>query len=73
MIGGALFELGGFKLPFLVIGGLNFAVFLIAFAIFPEPQYSDKDLNRKQKTLPILPLFKSLRFLLTLLLLFAGK
>lgn len=66
--GGFMYQLGGFKLPFFVMGSITFALFIIAFFIFPEVEQLEEDKRAKSLTLPFLPLFKIPIFLLSLLM-----
>ena len=72
ILGGFLFQIGGFRLPFFFMGGLLFCVFLIAFLIFPDikPQ---KIRTNNSSTLSIMPLLKTPRYLLTMQMLFMGS
>jgi MFS family permease len=75
LIGGLLFELGGFQLPFFSMGGLLFLEFIAAFFIFPEyrspyPKRINKNYQAKPQKLSLL---KIPEFLLTLHMLFIGS
>ena len=69
LIGGALFDIGGFPLPFFVMGGFHSILLLFGFCIFPDTPYNH-DMNKS--ALPILPLLKIPRLILGLLVLFCG-
>lgn len=71
VIGGLLFEIGGFPLPFFFMGGLLAIVFIVAFFIFPDPHSTHRQ-RRNEATLPILPLLMIPQFNLTLMMLFCG-
>jgi predicted MFS family arabinose efflux permease len=71
VIGGVLFQLGGFRLPFFVMGGLELVSFVIAFFAFPQDEFPSNS-DDKQRTVPFLPLLKNVRLLLTILLLLIG-
>ena len=63
----------GFRLPFFVMGGLLFVVFLVALFLFPDPHTFDSRQRRKHSaTLPLMPLLKIAHFDLTLMMLFCG-
>ena len=63
----------GFRLPFFVMGGLLFVVFLVALFLFPDPHSFDSRQRKKHSaTLPLLPLLKIAHFDLTLMMLFCG-
>lgn len=71
VIGGALFQLGGFELPFLTIGGLMFLLFIVSFFFFPDSEGSAMETSPNEPSaLPILPLLKIPQFSLTLMIMF---
>lgn len=71
VIGGALFQIGGFELPFLIIGGLMFLLFLVSLFIFPEAEGSSVTRSTNEPSaLPMLPLLKIPQFTLTLTIMF---
>jgi predicted MFS family arabinose efflux permease len=72
ILGGFLFQIGGFRLPFFFMGGLLFCVFLTAFFIFPDIKPPKKRANNAS-TLSIMPLLKTPRYLLTMQMLFIGS
>lgn len=71
VLGGFLFEVGGYPLPFFTMGGFLFLVFIVAFFIFPDP-HSVPEGSDRQSSLPIIPLLKIPQFDLTLMMLFMG-
>jgi predicted MFS family arabinose efflux permease len=71
VIGGVLFQIGGFRLPFFVMGGLEFCSFAFALFVFPQDKLPSNS-DDKQRTLPMLPLLKNVRLQLTFLLLLIG-
>lgn len=73
-IGGFLFEIGGFQLPFLVMGGIEFLVFVIAFFTFPDAHSIPPDTDLPVvRTLPMMNLLKMPKFLVTLFMLLIGS
>lgn len=73
-LGGFLYQIGGFELPFFFMGGLLFLVFMISLIIFPRPPIIASRLDRNFETsLPLLPLLKIPKFLMTLQMLFVGS
>jgi len=58
-------------LPFFVIGGLQFILFLFAWAFFPSASIPTET-KKKDQAYPFLPLLKMPKFLLTMLMLFSG-
>lgn len=73
-LGGFLYQFGGFELPFFFMGGLLFLIFVVAFFIFPQPPVIVSRLDRNfETTLPLLPLLKIPKFLMTLQILFVGS
>ena len=69
-LGGFLFQIGGFTLPFFVMGGLQFFIFIIAFFTFPDIESTNT--NRTEST-RMLPLLKIPRFLVTILVAFVSS
>ena len=65
IIGGILYEIGGFRFPFYFMGGLLFIMFTIAYFVFPEIDTSNNSTN-DNNNLSIFPLLKTPRFILTL-------
>jgi MFS family permease len=65
IIGGILYEIGGFRLPFYFMGGLLFIMFVIAYFVFPDIDSCDSSTNENQN-LSLFPLLKTPRFILTL-------
>lgn len=73
-LGGFLYQMGGFELPFFFMGGLLFLIFMIALIIFPKPPVIPSRLDRDYAaSLPMLPLLKIPKFLMTLQMLFVGS
>ncbi len=72
VLGGLLFEIGGFPMPFFFMGGLLAIVFVVAFFIFPDPHTTGTGERVHLEALPILPLLKIPQFDLTLMMLFMG-
>ena len=72
LLGGFLFEVGGFQLPFFFMGGLLFIVFIAAFFLFPDYHRSNR-IDRNYEPTQKLSLVKIPEFLLTLLMLFIGS
>jgi len=79
VLGGFLYQIGGFGLPFFAIGGIQLLLFVLAFFFFPSPQNtttansnSPEPSKNGPDSVPMLPLFKIPRFSLTLLMLFCG-
>lgn len=79
VLGGFLYQLGGFGLPFFTLGGVQFLLFVLAFLFFPNPQNttsanpnSSEPSKNEPDTLPMGPLLMVPRFSLTLLMLFCG-
>ena len=74
LLGGLLFQFGGFQLPFFVMGGALFLVFLVAFFLFPDlKSVAIKRNDEQYQTTRKLSLLKIPEFLLTLLMLFIGS
>jgi hypothetical protein len=65
-----LFQIGGFTLPFFVMGGLQFFMFIIAFFIFPDVESTS---TNRTEPIRVLPLLKIPRFLVTLLVAFVSS
>lgn len=73
-LGGFLYQIGGFELPFFFMGGLLFLIFVLALIIFPKPPTIPSRLDTNFETsLPLLPLLKIPKFLMTLQMLFVGS
>lgn len=73
VIGGMLYQIGGFQMPFFFIGGIQFILFIAAWIFFPKSKSSNQTSNVEETSAySILPLLKIPRFLLTLLILFSG-
>ncbi len=60
----------GFSLPFYVTGSLQFILFLLAWAFFPNVPTTEK--RKDDQSYPFMPLFKIPKFVLTMLMLFSG-
>ena len=58
-------------MPFFVMGGFLFLVFLFALCFFPSPEIDNPD--DEMTTLPLLPLLRTPRILFTLLQLFVAS
>lgn len=75
VLGGFLYQMGGFRLPFFFMGAIQLLLFILAIAFFPSPKQHITEAERNKPTveaLPMLPLLKIPLFSLTLLMLFAG-
>jgi len=75
VLGGFLYQIGGFPLPFFFMGGVQFLLFIIAFFCFPNPKAGACAIKKDAKeadTLPMMPLLKTPLFSMTLLMLFCG-
>jgi predicted MFS family arabinose efflux permease len=75
VLGGFLFQIGGWQSPFFLMGGLLFLVFLVALFIFPKPilnETNKQDKNYTKVSLKIFPLLKIARFNVNLLMIFSG-
>lgn len=74
IIGGILYEMGGFRFPFFFMGGLLFIIFVIAYFLFPEIDVPvNRSVQNNRQTLPLFPLLKTPRFILTAQMLFCGS
>ena len=74
LLGGLLYQFGGFQLPFFAMGGALFLVFLVAFFLFPDyKSVAIKRNDEQYQTTRKLSLLKIPEFLLTLLMLFIGS
>jgi len=73
LLGGLLFQFGGFPLPFFTMGGALFLVFIFAFFLFPDYKSFTTKVDKRYKTTRKLSLLKIPEFLLTLLMLFIGS
>ena len=66
IIGGILYEIGGFRLPFYFMGSLLFLMFIIAYFAFPSINTSSHSSINQNHNLSLFPLIKTPRFILTL-------
>ncbi|RNA42714.1 MFS-type transporter SLC18B1 [Brachionus plicatilis] len=66
IIGGFLYQLGGFRLPFFVMGGFLFLLFIVALLFFPDV----RDCTQPRENLSMIPFLKIPRLIITLLLVF---
>lgn len=79
VLGGFLYQIGGFRLPFFFMGAVQLILFVVAFLFFPNPKKTTVDEpnvnengSKPVDTLPMMPLLKIPQFSLTLLMLFCG-
>lgn len=72
VIGGSLYEIGGFSLPFFAMGCTLGMLFIVTIMFFPNPE-PIQSTEENTATLPMLPLLKILQYDLTLLMLFCGS
>lgn len=75
VLGGFLYQIGGFQLPFFFMGAVQLILFIAAFLFFPNPKKNITEAENNKpavETLPMIPLLKIPLFSMTLLILFCG-